>query len=242
MQVHSNARAAGCYTLVDTRFFYDDVIDPSIVRDIHVFEPCYVPLLCKKIYLTPAGTTIEKQYHVVGRYIENPTEGYENANVKLEGKIPDRWYAKRKKIQALRILQGKWPGPGDEGGPSVEWKLAMPAPEVRVGRWLVEQLAAVQKFFDVGAELNEEDGKLTQTGTVASTIDRLNAIVNAEAERDTKIEKEAMVEARLRMRENWPAMKKAMDEGRWAPKPEEPKVTVDYGHRAALEPPKEIKS
>lgn len=229
MQVHETARSAGCYTFVEEHWFYDDVIDPAIVRDIQVFDPRYFPLLCRKVYLTPAGTSITVDYHVVGRYIENPTDGYENENVDLEGSVPARWQSRRKKIQPLRILQGRWPGPDSEGGACTEWRINAPPPVVRPDRWLVEQLHAVHKFFDVGAELTERDGKMLQTGTVTSTMDRLNQIQNAERERDARIQEEAISEARYRMRENWPQLKRAADEGRWTAPPQEPKPFVDLG-------------
>lgn len=235
MGIHENAKDAGCYTFIEERFFIDDVIDPAIVRDIRVFDPQYVPLLVKKVYMSPAGSLIHRQYHVVGRCIENPTEGYVDSAVKLE-LVPTGFKFDPTKIHALRTLQGKWPGPGDEGPdspPSQEWVVNMPPPEVRVDRWLVGQLAAVQKFFDVGIELTSEDRSLAQTGTVTSTMDRLNQILNAEEIRDEAIQREAMTEARYRMRHNWKQFKEAADNGRWAPEPPDaaPKPFVDLGNR-----------
>lgn len=228
--IHNTARDAGCYTFVEEAFFYDDVIDPSIVRDVHVFDKAYVPLLVKKIYLSPAGTTVTHTYHVVGRIIENPGKGYEDSYLKLQGPVP-RW-VKHDKVQALRTLQGKWPGPGDEGPgslPSREWIISMPPPEVRPGRWLVEQLQAVHKYFDLGVKLTTEEksGELRQQGTVDTLRSKMDKILNAEAERDEKIAKDAMDEARYRMRNNWPQMKRAIDEGRLAPPPHEKKPFLD---------------
>jgi len=231
MAVHGSARAAGSYTFVEERFSYDDQIDPQIVRDIQMFDPCYVPLRCRKVYRTPSGTVVTVDYHVIGRYIEHPTEGYRDAYLELEGAVPSRWQGRRKKIQALRVLQGRWPGPDDEGGPSWEWTVSAPPPVVRPGRWLVDQLAAVQKFFDVGIQLTAKDGQLLQTGTVSSTMDRLNQIVNAGREQDERVQREAMAEARYRMRHNWRQFKDALDHERLAPeqRERESKPFVDLG-------------
>lgn len=227
MQVHERARSAGCYEFVEEHFFYDDQIDLQIVRDIHVFDPKYVPLLCRKVYLSPAGTEEVVDYHVIGRCIEHPREGYENAAVKIEGRWPMK--LDRSKIHPLKLLAGKWPGPGDEGGPSTEWRINKPLPVVRPGRWLIEELESVTKFFNVGVQLSEKDGQLLQTGTVSSTMDRLNQILQSGRERDEKVQREAIAEARYRMRHNWRQMKDAIDNERWGPEPQGSKPFVDLG-------------
>lgn len=238
MQIHSNAKSAGCYQLIDKAFFYDDVIDPAIVKEIQTFEKQYVPLLIRKIYRTPANTTVTKQYHVIGRIIHEPKKGYENAYVDISGPVP-RWLEpNRKKVQDLRTLQGKWPGPNDEHPgslPSREWIVSAPPPEVKPGWWLVEQLRAIQKYFDLGVQLVDDKGELKQKGTIDTINDKMQRILKAESERDEKIMAEAMEEARYRMRDNWPQMKRAIDEGRLAPPPQEKKPFVDLGHS---EPPK----
>lgn len=230
--VHETAESAGVYRFREEHFYVDDVIDPQIVRDIRVFDPCYVPLLVRRIFRAPNGGRVMKQYHVVGRYIENPTENYKNDYVKLEH-IPRGFKFHPRKIHALRTLWAPWPGPDEEGGPSREWVLNAPPAEVTPGRWLVDQLAAVHKFFDVGMELSEKDGELVQTGTVGSTVDRLATILNAREEAEKKIMANAMAEARYKMRHNWAQMKSAIDDGRWQEPLKDPKPFLDLGNTGA---------
>jgi hypothetical protein len=223
-----SAEQAGVYRFLEEHFYVDYLIDPGIVRDIRVFDPCYVPLLVKRIYKAPNGGRVMKQYHVIGRYIENPTDNFKHEYVKLET-VPRGFKFHPRKIHALRTLWAPWPGPDGDAPPSREWVMNMPPAEVAPGRWLVDQLAAVHKFFDVGMELTEKDGELVQTGTVSSTVDRMAQILNAREEADRKIEAEAIAEARYRMRDNWPQMKKAIDEGRLQEPPKEKKLFVDLG-------------
>jgi hypothetical protein len=233
LDIHESASAAGQWTFVEERFFIDPVIDPAIVRDIRVFDKCYVPLITKRLYKTPAGTMVMKQYHVVGRYIENPKEGYEDKAVYLAS-VPPSFKFNKNKIHALRTLWAPWPTPESPGGASIEWKVGMPPAEVKVGRWLVEQLAAVNKFFDIGVEI-DKDGN--QIGTTAHTVEKMRQIMETEENRDARIQREAMTEARYRMKNDWRHFKEAADAERWGPEPREPKGFLDLGRRDPSEPP-----
>jgi hypothetical protein len=224
-----SAAQAGQWRLVHTKFEIDESIDPAIVRDIHVFDPCYVPLRVEKVYQTPAGTTERRSYAVIGRYIPNPQEGYENAAVQLD-RVPVGFKFDRTKIHELRTLWVPWPGPDADTPASVEWKLGYPPAEVKVGRWLVDQLAAVQKFFDVGIELDKEGNQIGTTGQ--STLRRMGEILEIQEKKEKERCDKAMAEARAAMREDWRFFKKAIDEGRWGPDPQEPKAYLDLGAKS----------
>lgn len=222
LEIHDSPEAAGVYRLIEEKFYVDDVIDPSLVKQIREFDKEYVPLLCKRLYRSPAGTAIHKQYHLVGRHIAEPTDDYAFDTVKLEH-VPPGFQYNPKKIHSLRVLWAPWP----KG--TTEWKLAMPPAEIKPEGWLVEQLRAVHKFFDIGISLSEEDGELHQDGNTESTKDKLNQILQAEQRRDEKIMADALAEARYRMRHNWRQFKEAADKERWAPEPPDaaPKPFVD---------------
>ena len=218
MEIHESARAAGCFTYVGEEFYVDDVIDPVIVKEIRVFDPNYVPLLCKRLYVSPLGMIVSKQYHVIGRHIEFPQEGYETENVRL-AIVPKGFPFNPDKIQPLRTLCANWP----KG--SLEWIIAAPPAEVKPGKWLVEQMQAVHKCFDLGPSIGKD--KKGRTGR-QTTQDKLNEILHAEEKRDEKVMAEAMADARYRARHNWRHLKRAWDQGRINPEPPDaPKPFVD---------------
>lgn len=222
LDIAESASAAGQWTLVDKKFYVDDQIEPGIVRDIRVFWPEYVPLRLRRVYRTPAGTTEMREYQVLGRYIENPRDDAPPP-IKLET-LPAGFKFNPTKIHDLRTMQANWPGPDEEGGPSIEWKIGYPPAPVKVGRWLVEQLAAVNKFFDTGIEL--QDGSPVSTGSaVAKMAQILEAQEKANEDRCTR----AMAEARQAMRDDWRHFKKAIEEERWGPEQREPKGFLDMG-------------
>ena len=236
LTVHQRPEDAGVYRFLGESFHVDDVIDPALVREIRVIDPCYVPLLVKRRYKTPAGTEIVKTYHVIGRYIEHPTEAFADDYIELNS-VPRDFPFPRDKVQALRTMWAPWKGPridpetGQTLPPDPEWKLGTPPAEVKPGRWLVERLRAVHKFFDVGMVLESDDSGKLQQKQKETVQDRLNEMLNSEKERDEKIMADAMAEARYRARHNWPQLKKAADEERFAPEPpdDRPKPFVDLG-------------
>lgn len=220
--IHERAADAGVYQLMDTSFFVDDQIDPAIVKEIRSFEPYYVPLLVKRLYRTPAGTAHYAQWHCIGRYIPDPQDGYEHATVKLEH-VPPGFPFDPKKIHELRTLCAPWPSG------STEYRLGVPPAYVKPGRWLVEQMRALNKALDIGVSLEtNEEGELQQRQK-ETMQDKLNEILRAESERDEKIQADAMDEARQAMKENWRFFKEAAEKERWLPEPPDaaPKPFVD---------------
>lgn len=227
LDIAQSSSAAGQWTLIDKKFYVDDQIEPSIVRDIRVFWPEYVPLRLRRVYRTPAGTTVTREYQVLGRYIENPKEDAPPP-IKLET-LPAGFKFNPKKIHDIRTYQANWPGPDDEGGPSMEWKVGYPPAPIQIGRWLVEQLAAMNKFFDVGIELDKE-GNQVQTGETA--LQKMAQILDAQEKANEERCTRAMAEARQAMRDDWRLFKKAIDEERWGPDPREPKGFLDLGAKS----------
>ena len=77
LPIGEKASDVGAYTYLGETIWVDDIIDPVLVKEIRTFVPEYVPLLTKRRYRTPAGTEIERTFHVIGRYIKNPNPGFE---------------------------------------------------------------------------------------------------------------------------------------------------------------------
>ena len=224
----------GSYEFLGETFFIDDqLIEPWIVKRIQEFEPTYVPLRCHRRHKTPAGTEISVDYHVLGRYIEEPKEGYENAAVKL-AHIPRDFKLDPTKIHALRTYWVPFKGPnwdGEGSPPDPGWLINAPPDPVKIGPWIIEQLRALRKFFEIGVRLETgEDGELHQMGTTDFTVDKLQEILDTEMNRDEKRMQEAIGEARYRARHNWRWLKQAADEERWTPEPpDDAKPFIDLG-------------
>jgi hypothetical protein len=224
MEIAEKANATGSYEFLGEAFFVDDVIDPSIVRRIREFVPEYVPLLVKRQYRTPAGTEIQAVYHVIGRYIEHPTEYYQDSAVKL-ATVPNGFPFNPRKIHPLRTLWAPWAGPNERGEgspPDPEWRISAPPGYVKPEGWLVEQMRALHKALEMKIVVEtDEDGEVHQTtdGQRDFTVDKLNDILEAEARRDEEIRKKAIGEARYRMRHNWKQFQEAADKERWTPEP-----------------------
>ena len=233
--IATNAKEAGCYTFIEEHFFVagNESIDPGLVKRIRSFWPEYVPLLCRRRYVTPAGTEVLMEYHIIGRYIENPTDGYAEDTVKLTH-VPHGFPYNPEKIHSLRTLWAPWPGPhydeaGDYQSGCVEWENGTPPAPVQPGEWMVEQLRAVNKIFDTVISLESNENGDLEEKQKQTAQDKVFDILQAESRRDEKIQQEAMGEARKRMHEIWPALKRAADEGRWQPEPPEPKPFIDLG-------------
>lgn len=239
LEIGQNAAQAGHYAFLGEQFFVDDVIDPALVREIRTFDPDYVPLLVKRRYRSPAGGEVEAMYHVIGRQILNPSEGYEDAAVTLAF-VPSGFAYDPGKIHPLRTLWAPWHGPNWDGQgakPDPEWTRGEPPAYIKPERWLVEQMRATRKALDIGMALETgEDGELHQTtrGHRDFTADKLREILEFEEKRDEKIMAEASKEARYRARHNWRWLKRAADEERFVPEPpgDRPKPFVDLGGRS----------
>lgn len=249
MDIAEKANAAGSYEYLGEAIFVDDIIDPGIVKKIREFVPEYVPLLTKRRYKTPAGQPIEAMYHIIGRYIENPTEYFEDATVKLEH-VPHDFPFDPKKIHPLRVLWAPWAGPNDryEGSPpDREWSVSAPPGYVKPEGWLIESMRALHHALEMKITLStgegalrwrpskvwwkpwtwrsgewvREEGELRQTseGQRDFTIDKLNEILDKEEKREADICKKALDEARYRMKHNWAFFKAAADKEEWGPEP-----------------------
>lgn len=239
MEISERGNAAGHYELLGEAFFVDDIIDPSLVREIREFVPEYVPLLTKRRYRTPAGTEVEHVYHIVGRYIEHPTEYFEDAAVRLSH-VPRGFPFDPKKIHPLRTLWAPWKGPNEkyEGSPpDSEWTRSAPPVYVKPERWLVEQMRALHKALEMKITIaTDEAGELHQTsdGQRDYTVDKLKEILEREEKRDEELAAAALDEARYRMKHNWRQFKAAADKEEWSSEPpdDRPKPFVDLGgHR-----------
>jgi len=239
LDIEQKASASGSYEYLGEAFFVDDIIDPGIVRRIREFVPEYVPLLVKRRYRTPAGTEIEAIYHVIGRYIENPTEYFQDSTVKLEH-VPVGFSFDPGKIHPLRTLWAPWAGPNENGEgspPDLEWTISAPPGYVKPEGWLVDSMRALQKALEMQiAVATNEDGELHQTsaGQQDFTIDKLNEIIDAEDRRDEDIRKKALDEARYRMKHNWKQFKAAADKEEWGPAPldDRPQPFMDLGGKS----------
>ncbi len=227
LDIVENAREAGCYQFVAETWAVDES-HPELTDSIRKeADPRYVPLLCKRIYLTPAGTEISRTYHVIGKYIEFPTEEYKDENVRLSY-VPRNFPFPSDKIQALRTLWAPW-DTRDEGGKyhhPVEYNNNTPPEVVEIGPWLLEQMKALRKFFDSSVRI---DGDEVRQGDFEA--DKKLDILEAETRADLARIEAAREEARYRMRHNWRQMKEAVDNGRWSPEPPEASPFVDLGHR-----------
>jgi len=226
LTIHENAADAGSYTFLGESFAVDDQIDPALVKQLQTVMDRYVPLRVKRRYKSPAGTEEVHSYHVIGRYIPEPKEGFEDSYIELTW-VPHDFQFPRDKIQALRTLWVPWKQPGHDyqGSPAdPEWKRGVPPMPVRPDWWLVDQLAAVRKYFDAVISMDSETGDIQQTESMA---DKLRQIRDAEDKRDEEVCRQATDEARYRMRHDWRFFKKAADEEKWFPNPQEPKGFLD---------------
>jgi hypothetical protein len=228
LPIAETASEAGCYEFIKEEFFVDATDpDPAIVKQIRAeADPRFVPLKCRRIYKSPTGGDVVKTYHVIGRYIPHPQESYADAYVHLHS-YPHNFPFPTDKIQPLRTLWAPW-----EKG-SVEDNNNTPPAEVKFSGIVLEQMRALRKAFDTAVSL-----KTLADGTVSVTNDeyvkdKLRDIMNAEAKRDEREMTAAREEARYRMRHNWGQMKRAIDEDRWSPPPQDssPKAFVDMGRR-----------
>lgn len=76
-QFANGARGAGLWQQIATEFSaVPDVTYPvpvDIVRDIRKdFDPNFVPLWVRRVYLTPSGGEVVRGFHMLARYIEHP--------------------------------------------------------------------------------------------------------------------------------------------------------------------------
>ena len=227
LDIAENAKDAGCYTFVTEVWTVDEghrELTDSIRK---LADPRYVPLLCKRIYRTPADTEISRTYHCIGKYIQFPTdEDVKEQAIKLQS-VPRGFPFPEDQIHCLRILWAPWNTKDEHGRPHhpVEYNNNTPPEEVEIGGWLLDQMLALKKFFDTGIDLDENGIP------IGSQSDKLRSILEAETNADNKRMEAAREEARYRMRNNWPQMKRAMDEGRWsAPQPEKP-LFLDLGKK-----------
>ena len=223
LDIHETARDAGCFTFVTEVWTVDDS-HPELTRDIRrLAEPRYVPLLCRRIYLSPAGTEVGETYHVVGKYIEHPEEEYHEANVRL-AYVPRGFPFPPDKIQPLRTLWAPWP----KG--SVEYLNNSPPARVEIGPWLLDQMRSLRKLMDGSIRIRDDKSGRTTVEHLDCTPDKLAEILRAGEDLDLKLVEDARKEARYRMRHNWRQMKSAIDAGRWAPEPpDSPRPFVDLG-------------
>ena len=236
MDIAEKASATGSYEYLGESIFVDDIIHPDIVRRIREFVPEYVPLLTKRRYKNPAGQPVEAMYHIIGRYIENPTEYFEDATVKLEH-VPHDFPFDPKKIHPLRVLWAPWAGPNDkyEGSkPDLEWSISAPPGYVKPEGWLIESMRALHHALEMKIALKtNEEGEVHQTseGQRDFTIDKLNEILDKEEKRDADICKAALDDARYRMKHNWRFFKAAADKEEWGPEPldDRPQPFMDLG-------------
>jgi len=218
--IHENAADAGCYTFLGETFIVDDEIDPALVQAIRAVDPKYVPLRVRRRYKSPAGSEEMHSYHVIGRYIEEPKDGFEHDYLDLQW-VPPGFPFPRDKVQPLRTLWVRWKGPNEDyqGSPAdPEFVRAEPPMPVKPDWWLVGQLAAVRKYFDTMISIDTETGDVS---TRESMQDKLRLIRDAEDKRDEEVCRQATEEARYRMRHDWQKFKRAADEGRWFPEPKE---------------------
>lgn len=221
LTIHEDARSAGCYTFVAEVWSVDES-HPELTRQIRLeADPHYVPLLCRRIYLSPAGTEVSRTYHVIGKYIPFPTEEYRDAYVRLSS-VPRGFPFPANMIQPLRTLWAPW-----EKG-TTEYENNTPPAEVEFGPWVVEQMRALRKLFDL--KIRIEGDKVVQEDTTAR---KLKEILEAESVRDEKMVEAARREARYRMRHNWKQLKEAADNGRWSPEPPEASPFCDMGKKGA---------
>jgi hypothetical protein len=239
MEIAQRASQAGVYEYLGESFSVDEIIDPSLVKQIRAFVPQYVPLVTRRRYRSPAGTEVVELYHVVGRYIEDPREGAQP--VRLE-RVPPGFPFPKDKIHPLRTLWAPWRGPrideetGERLPPDPEWVNNTPPARVKPGQWLVDTMRKVQKAFEMQIVLKTgEDGELRETdeGRRDWLVDKLREIETAEERKDARLAEEAMAEARYRLRHNWRQLKAAADKEAWLPEPpdDRPKPFVDLGGR-----------
>lgn len=209
MEIHERAIDVGSYTFVSESFMIADTVDPGLVREIRNAVPRYVPLLCRRLYKTPAGTVERHDYHVIGMYIPDPTASHQTDYVRIDW-APRGFPFDTKKIQAMRTLWAPWPKE------SFEFTISAPPAEVSFGPWVVESMKALKKAMDGVIAFDTKTGRTKQ---VTTTKDLLFEILNAEAKRDKELETKAMEEARYRMRHNWRWLKEAADKERLVPEP-----------------------
>jgi hypothetical protein len=232
-EIAQTASEAGCYEFI-TESWEVDEHHQDLTRSIRSeADPRYVPLICKRVYRSPAKTEIVRRYHVIGKYIEFPAEGYEDANVKLSY-VPRGFPFPPDKIQALKTIWSPWDTRDEKGKwlHPVEHANNTPPEEVEIGPWLLEQMRAVRKFFDSMVKVETQEDGSVEVKQCDTDRDRMFAILEAETNRDQELMAAAREEARYRMRHNWKQLKEAADNGRWSPEPPEASQPfVDLGHR-----------
>jgi hypothetical protein len=224
MEIATSAAQAGAYELVGEEFFVEESCpDPVLVRTIQrEVDPRYVPLRCKRIYRSPAGSLITRVYHVIGRYIPEPRNEGSAQYVRLSH-VPRNFHFPTNKIQPLRTLWAPWEKD------TVEYEANYPPAEVEYGPWVVESMRALRQAFDGAIALETSpDGSLSAKQR-ETTRDKINEILNAEARRDEEMLRTAREEMRYRIRHNWKHLKNAADEGRWTEPPSPAKPFVDLG-------------
>lgn len=227
LHIAENARDAGCYTFVTEVWFVDED-HPGLTGAIRrEADPRYVPLLCRRVYLSPAGTEITRTYYCIGRHIPFPTEDYKEAAIHLET-VPRHFPFPTDSIHPLRILWAPWDTLDEDRKPHhpVEFNNNTPPEVIVIGPWLLEQMKALRKFFDTGIRIEED-----RVTSLDFEVDKLRQILEVETKADAARVDVAREEARYRMRHNWPQMKDAIDHERWDAPPEAPPLFLDLGRK-----------
>ena len=217
LQIHERAADAGAFAFVTELWYVDESIDAVHVRAIREVEPRFVPLKCRRIFKTPAGTEVSVDYFVIGKYLPQVQDGFEDAYIRLQY-VPRGYPFPADKIQPLRTLQGEWE-PG-----SAEYDQCAPPPPVPFGPWLIDQMRSIRKFFDGCIRI---EGDEVAQGDFNK--DKLKAILRAEKRRDEELMAQASAEARYRCRHEWRFLKKAIEEERWSDAPKQTQPFVDLG-------------
>jgi hypothetical protein len=209
MGIHESASDAGCFTFIGESVVVDDQIDPGLLRDIRNSVPRFVPLITRRRYRTPANTEITVPYHVIGMYIPDPADEFVADYIRID-RYPRNFPFDPRKIQTLRTLWKQWPKE------TTEYALCAPPAPVEFGPWVADSMKNLKKAMEGVIGFDSETGRTHQ---ITTTRDTLNEILHAESERDKRIEKQAMQEARYRMRHNWRWFKEAADNERFVPEP-----------------------
>lgn len=234
-QIYDNARDAGMYQFVEEVWAIDEH-HTELTEDIRkLADPKYVPLICKRAYLSPAGTEEVHSYFCIGKYIEFPQEGYEDQAVKLSH-VPRGFPFPPDKIHCLRILWAPWdtrdPETGDYLNPT-EYRNNTPPAVVEVDRWLLEQMCALRKFFDSGVRI--ESGVAGEGDSVTNLefeTDKIAEILEEQTRADQQRMDAARAEMRYRVRHNWRQFKDAIENNRMAAAPEPQRAFLDLGRKS----------
>ena len=183
----------------------DDPPDPVIVKAIREIDPSYVPLWLIKVYKSPAGTEIKRGYHVIGRWLQHPSEDLSGQLARPILNRPDGVKYNINQIYCIRTLWVSW----EKGSP--EYDRGEPPAFVPYGWHIHERIQILDHVF------HRSD---------ASTSDELRKLLEKITQTEIRTAEKAFEEARYVMRHNWPQMKRALDEGRINPTPTDRQLYV----------------